>query len=110
MDYRYHRTQENGDATSNYYLEGTFPVRFIDFFYWILEHEDSFRVEFVATNYNYGGWLGNTLEVSKNSNDEWYWARQEPEGWFNEIAGTNITQCKASGGWGQMTYFCTFEE
>lgn len=109
MNYKYNRTQDNSDATSNYDLVGEFPVKFIDFFKWVLNNTNSFRVEFCATNECYGGWLGNRLEVYKNDED-WYWERQKPENWFDEIADKNITSCWANGGWGQMLYFCTFEE
>jgi len=109
MDYKYNKTQENGDATSNYDLVGEFPVKFIDFFKWVLKNEDSFRVEFVATNKCYGGWIGNRLEVKKDDGN-WYWTERKPENWFDEIANKNIIKCWANGGWGQITYFCTFED
>lgn len=111
MKYKYNKTQENSDATSNYDLIGEFPVKFIDFFKWVLKNENSFRIEFGATNKCYGGWLGNRLEVHKDtSSGECYWTKQEPKNWFDEVANKNITKCCANGGWGQMTYFCTFEE
>lgn len=109
MDYKYNKTQDNGDATSNYDIVGEFPVKFIDFFKWVLNNTNSFRVEFGSTNECYGGWLGNRLEV-EDGGDYWYWTKQKPEDWFDEIANKNITKCWANGGWGQMTYFCTFEE
>lgn len=110
MNYKYIKTRENGDATSNYDIVGKFPVKFRDFFKWVLENEDSFRVEFAATNKCYGGWLGNRLEVQKDDGNLWYWTKQEPENWFDGIANKSITKCWANGGWGQMTYFCTFDE
>lgn len=108
MEYKYIETRANGDATSNYDIVGKFPVKFIDFFKWVLNNTNSFRVDFAAINDCYGGWLGNRIEVEKHQ-DEWYWTKQEPEDWFDEIANKNITKCWANGGWGQMTYFCTFE-
>lgn len=111
MSYRYKQTSANGDDTFNYDIIGKFPVKFIDFFKWVLENEDSFRIEFGATNRCYGGWLGNRLEISKNrESGDCYWVKKEPDNWFEEIAHKNITKCWANGGWGQMIYFCTFEE
>lgn len=110
MNYKYIKTQDNGDATSNYNIVGKYPITFCEFARWVLENENSFRVNFRATNECYGGWLGNKLEVEKHTNGKWYWTKQEPENWFNEIANKNITKCWANGGWGQMSYFCTFEE
>lgn len=109
MHYTYSKTQNNGDATSSYSVQGKFPIVFKDFMKQILEQEDSFRVTFGAHNECYGGWLGNRLEVYKIEN-KWNLEKQEPENWFDEIAHTNVTSCHANGGWGQMTYFCTFEE
>ena len=111
MGYKFKKTRANSDDTWNWDIVGEFPVKFIDFFKWVLKNEDSFRVEFAATNECYGGWLGNRLEVHKpRDEDDWYWVKKEPENWFDEIANKNITKCWANGGWGQMTYFCTFEE
>ena len=111
MNYKYKKTSENGDATCNYNLVGKFPVKFIDFFKWVLKTEKSFRVEFCATNERYGGWLGNRLEVQKTRDeDSWYFAEIKPMDWFDEIENENITACWTNGGYGQMTYFCTFEE
>ena len=111
MDYKYNRVRDNGDATSDYNLIGTFPIKFIDFFNWVLKNENSFRIEFVATNECYGGWCGNKLEVSKDTKSgNCYWVGREPENWFEEIANKNVAKCWANGGWGQITYFCTFEE
>lgn len=109
MNFKYNRTRDNSDATSNYDITGDFPVSFINFFKWVLGNEDSFSVEFGATNKCYGGWLGNRIEVKKNDGN-WYFVRQKPESWFDEIATKNVIDCWANGGWGQMTYFCTFEE
>lgn len=109
MNYKYKKTRENGDATSNYDLIGEFPVKFVDFFRWVLLNDDSFRIQFRASNKCYGGWPGNIMEVLKHK-EKWYWERLEPEDWFNEIRDKNITKCWASGGWGQMSYICTFEE
>lgn len=109
--YKYEHLHDCGDATSEYRLVGKFPVAFREFFKWVLESEDSFRVEFAATNRCYGGWLGNRIEVCKPRGETlWHWSLQKPDGWFDEVADKKITQCRASGGWGQMTYFCTFEE
>lgn len=109
--YQYEKLRDNGDATSDYKILGNFPITFREFFEWVLEHESSFRVEFAATNQCYGGWLGNRLEVQKPRNEtSWYWKFQKPYGWFDDIADKKITQCRANGGWGQMTYYCTFEE
>lgn len=80
----------------------------------ILEQEDSFRVKFRATNECYGGWLGNSLEVHKHKDEKgeehWYYEKQKPKNWFDEIADKNIVSCWANGGWGQMSYYCEFEE
>lgn len=111
MNYKYVKTRENGDATCNYDIVGEFPVKFIDFFKWVLAHENSFRVEFGASNECYGGWLGNRIGVHKSVGDEhWYWEKKEPDWWWEEIAHENITGCWANGGWGQTLYICTFEE
>lgn len=109
-NYKYEKTQENGDATSNYRLVGEFPVCFRDFFTWILENEHSFRVTFRSLNECFGGWLGNKLVAHKDrDNDKWYWENREPENWFDIIADLNVISVKANGGWGQMIYYCEFE-
>lgn len=110
MNYRYKEIRANSDDTWNWDIIGEFPVKFVDFFNWVLKNEKSFRIEFGASNKCYGGWLGNRLEVYKEDNGECYWTGQEPEDWFNEIANRNITKCWANGGWGQRLYICTFEE
>lgn len=111
MNYKYIQTRANSDDTWNWDVVGEFPVKFVDFFKWVLNNEDSFRVEFAATNKCYGGWLGNRLEVYKpRDTEDWYWVKKEPENWFDEIANKYIIKCDANGGWGQMTYYCTFEE
>ena len=110
MSYKYEKTQENGDATSNYNIVGQFPVPFREFFKWVLDNEDSFRIEFGASNKLYGGWLGNRLEIAKDTDSgKCYWQKREPENWFDEIADINITSVWANGGWGQMLYICTFD-
>lgn len=111
MNYRYEKTRDNGDATSNYNIVGDFPVKFIDFVNWVLENDKSFRIEFGASNKCYGGWIGNRLELHKpRDKDDWYITKEEPEKWLNEIYNKNITGCWVNGGWGQMLYVCTFEE
>ncbi len=111
MSYKYQKTSDNGDATCSYNLIGKFPVKFIDFFKWVLKTEKSFRVVFHATNEYYGGWLGNSLEVRKTTDEDgWYFAKIKPMDWFEEVSQKNVTACWANGGYGQMTYFCTFEE
>lgn len=109
MDYKYKETRANSDDTFNYDIIGEFPVKFIDFFKWVLENTNFSRIEFCATNERYGGWLGNKLEVSKFQ-DKCYWETQKPEWLFEAIANDNIVKCWANGGWGQMTYFYTLEE
>ena len=109
MVYTYKRTRENGDATSNYEIIGEFPVTFIDFFKWVLENDNSFRITFSATNECYGGCFGNTL-TAHNKDGRWYWEKKDPDYWFDEICRDKITGCWANGGYGQMTYYCTFEE
>lgn len=109
MDFKYKETRANSDDTWNWDVVGEFPVKFIDFFKWVLENGNSFRVTFGASNKCYGGWLGNRLKAHKIE-DKWYWERQEPENWFDEVANKNVTKCWANGGWGQMLYICTFEE
>lgn len=111
MDYKHKETRANSDDTYNYDIIGEFPVTFREFSKRILADANSFRVQFAATNKCYGGWLGNRLEVHKpRGADTWYLTKQEPENWLNEIANKNIIKCWANGGWGQMTYFVTFEE
>ena len=110
MKYKFEETRQNSDATSNYNVVGKYPVKFIDFFEWVLKNESSFRVEFGATNDCYGGWLGNRIEMYKiRDKDIWRWTKQEPKEWFEEIMNKNVTACVANGGWGQMLYLCTFE-
>lgn len=111
MSYTYIKTRENGDATSNYELAGKFPVKFIDLFKWILANEDSFHIKVCATNECYGGWTGNRLEVKKDTTTgDCFWINKDPEHWFEEIAQETVLSCHVNGGWGQVTYFCTFEE
>lgn len=111
LNYTHKETRANSDATCNYDIIGSFPVKFINFFKWVLKNDDSFRIEFGATNKCYGGWLGNRIEMHKNREDDaWHFVKQEPENWFDELANRNVIDCWANGGWGQMTYFCTFEE
>lgn len=109
MNYTYDKKGENGDATADYELVGQFPVKFIDFMKNILKNEDSFRVQFGSMNEKFGGWLGNRLEFYKYGS-EWYVTNQEPEKWFNEIRDLQVISCWCNGGWGQISYFCTFAE
>lgn len=109
-EYKYEATSYNGDATTSYNVLGNFPVTFKEFFKWVLEKENSFRISFRASNKEHGGWIGNRLEVHKDTdNNKCYWT-QEPENWFDEIKDKNITSVWANGGWGQMLYIVTFEE
>ena len=111
MNYEYKKISENGDATCNYNLIGKFPVRFIDFVKWVLKTEKSFRVVFHVTNKRYGGWFGNSLEIRKTQDeDDWYVSKEEPFCWLEEVSQKNVTRCWANGGYGQMSYHCTFEE
>lgn len=111
MNYKYIETRANSDDTLNYDIVGDFPVTFADFFRWVLTNENSFRVIFGATNKCYGGWLGSRLVIYKDRvEDSWYWEHQEPKYWFEEIEQKKVIKCWANGGWGQMSYFCTFEE
>lgn len=109
MNYTYIETRANSDDTFSFDIIGDFPIKFADFFKWVLANENSFRITFNAFNKCYGGWLGNRLEVSKIG-EEWYWVQQKPQNWFEEISHKRIIKCEANGGWGQMSYFCTFEE
>lgn len=110
MDYKYVKTQENGDATCNYDIAGTYPVKFVDFFNWVLKNINATRIEFSATNECYGNWFGNRIEVSKNTDTgECYFVRLEPIGIYEKLANKNVVECWANGGWGVMTYYCTFE-
>ena len=109
MNYKYTKTDDISDATSNYILQGTFPVKFIDFFNWIIKNDDSFIIKFGSMNTCYGGWLGNRIEIGKEK-QKWHFVRREPNNWLEEIAHKKVTACWCNGGWGQMTYFCTFEE
>jgi hypothetical protein len=47
--FKYTKTRDNGDATSDYNLSGPFPIPFKDFVTTILNQEDSFRVQFWET-------------------------------------------------------------
>ena len=111
MRYSYEKTRENGDATSNYNIVGEFPIKFSEFFRAILETDNSFKIEFGASNNCFGGWLGNRLRVRKDTKTgTCYWEDQQPHNWYDEIKDLMITGCWANGGWGQMLYIVTFED
>ena len=104
--FKYTKTRDNGDATSNYNLSGPFPIPFKDFVTTILNQENSFRVQFWETK----NWVDTDLECYKKDDGKWYITKEEPENWFKENANRNVIKSWANGGWGQMTYFITFEE
>ena len=111
MGYKYEAISENSDATTSYNILGNFPVKFETFFREILKNSNSFRIAFGASNEEFGGWLGNRLEVSKDlKTNRCYWSRQNPDGWYEQIKDLEITKCWANGGWGQMSYIVTFAE
>lgn len=104
--FKYIKTQENGDATSNYHLEGPFPIPFKDFVTAILNQEDSFHVQFWESK----SMDGTDLECYKKDDGKWYITKEEPKNWFKENANRKIVKSWANGGWGQMIYFITFEK
>ena len=111
MRLKYNRTRENSDATTSYDVEGDFPMRFEDLFNYMLENDNSFRIEFGSSNEKFGGWLGNRIEVSKNTNTkECRVVKRKPEDWYETIKDLPVTKCWANGGWGQMLYIVTFDE
>ena len=109
MKYEYKRTKDNGDATSNCNLVGKFPVRFEDFFKWVLVNEKSFRVVFHSSK----NWVYDNVECKK-VNGKWYWSYdtniKTPGQFMDKFRDKNVISCWANGGYGQMSYFCTFEE
>lgn len=111
IKYRLSKTRANSDATSDYKVVGKFPVKLVDFLKWILESDNSFNIQIVSTNTCYGAHL--ELEMHKSVHDDknnWHWVKKRPEWWFEDMAYSNVVECRANGGYGQMTYFCTFEE
>ena len=110
MEYSHEITQRNGDATCNYKINGTFPVKFSDFLFSILENTNSFRVEFLIESKERDDWFSNTLELYQEKDGKnWKWTEQN-KNQFNEISNKMIDHCWANGGWGQMLYFCTLKE
>ena len=109
MKFEYKKTSENSDATSNYDIVGEYPVSFREFFEWILQNDMSFRIKFGASNECFGGWLGNHFEVERVCGIPCV-TTQDPPKWFDEIADMKVTECWANGGYGQMSYICTFDE
>lgn len=108
--FTHRKIRENGDASSNYIIEGDFPVTFQEFVRSILSNTVNFSVEFRITNDCFGGWLVNKFEVVKAKNGEWSFINQEHKNLFDKIADMNIISCWANGGWGQMIYFCKLDE
>lgn len=101
-------TQRNSDDSFNYDVTGDFPVSFRDFSKWVLDNENSFRVDFQIVNKCYGGLFRNYIEFEREKNNrEWHLTKYKL---FNEIEDKQIVKCFANGGWGQMSYFCTLEE
>lgn len=104
--FKYEKIRENGDATANYNLSGPFPIPFKDFVIAILNQESSFRVQFWESK----SWVDTDLECYKKDDGKWYITNEKPENWFKDNANRLVIKSWANGGWGQMTYFITFEE
>lgn len=103
--YKHVRTKENGDATANYDIIGEYPIKFIDFIHVISESDsNSFRIVF----YDADNWTTNKCEIEKR-NGEWYITLQSSN-FIDKCKNKNVVKCRANGGYGQMSYFCTFEE
>lgn len=103
--YKHVRTKENGDATANYDIVGEYPIKFIDFIRAISASDsNSFRIVFYDTD----NWTTNKCEIAKR-NGEWYITLQNSN-FIDKYKNKNVIECRANGGYGQMSYFCTFEE
>jgi len=111
MNFRYHKLRDNSDATTSYDLVGDFPVKFDDLLNYICKIENSFLIEFCSSNKKYGGWLGNRIEIRKNTETgEWRIVNQSPSNWYESIKNLPVIKCWVNGGWGQIMYVVTFDE
>jgi len=103
MNFEFVKIKDNGDATSNYDIQGKFPVRFEEFFKTILKEENSFRVVFHDTD----NWPACKIEAVKKD-DNWYCKEKKPEDFMEQYKDKLVTKVWVNGGYGQMSYFCTF--
>ena len=103
MNFEFVKTRDNGDATSNYDIKGKFPVRFEEFFKTILNETNSFLVSF----HDAENWTTLKVEAVKR-NDNWYYKEKKPEDFMEQYKDKLITKVWANGGYGQISYFCTF--
>ena len=107
MRFKYITKSENGDATTTYDLEGSFPVKFLDFLEWVMERESSFRVSFYLNKNKIHE--RENIEVSKEKDGKCYIAKDK-KALLEEIKNIDVTGCWANGGWGQMSYYCSLAE
>lgn len=107
MRFKYITKSENGDATTTYDLEGSFPCKFIDFFNWVKNTDSSFRITFeLRKNKRYAE---QSIEIQKSKNGKFYTILTQ-KALIEEIQNIDVTGCWANGGWGQMSYCVSLAE
>ena len=109
MNFKFVKTKDNSDATSNYDIIGDFPITIGDFVNAMTDETKSFRATFYITNKQMGGWTKNKFELNKR-NGEWYVDEEKPAFLIDVIRDRKVVSCSANGGYGQMSYFCELEE
>ena len=109
MYFKFVKTKDNSDATSNYDIIGDFPILISQFVYTMIDETNSFRATFYITNKQMGGWTKNKFELNKRDG-EWYIDEEKPASLLDVIRDRKVVSCHANGGYGQMSYFCELEE
>jgi hypothetical protein len=109
MNFKFVKTKDNSDATSNYDIIGDFPILISQFVYAMIDETNSFRATFYITNKQMGGWTKNKFELNKRDG-EWHIDEEKPASLLDAIRDRKVVSCHANGGYGQMSYFCELEE
>lgn len=101
-------TGENGDATYNYDVIADYPILFDEFWRVVLHNNDNYRVSFSSTNMRYGGWLKFVKFVKRQG--VYYFEDESNKELWEKFKKETVVNCRANGGWGQISYYVTFKE
>ena len=110
MNYRLKECRKCGDATSVYHVIGEFPISLEIFLHEVVLSEIFFGFQFVSTNTPYFD-ADNAIEVIKErETGRCCFANIKSKNTYEKIKDLLVVKCWANGGWGQITYFVTFDD